>query len=169
VLQASHLVALLPPYHRNFGKRLVKTPKLYFLDTGLLCWLLRIASPQDLQIHAARGAVFETWVVSETLKHRFNLGLPADLYFWRDNHGLEVDLLFEHAGALHPVECKSGTTYTDDWLAAARRWGAAAGASAQPGGDPHPAKPTLVYGGELSLEREDHRVLTWRDVGLPAA
>jgi uncharacterized protein len=130
VLQASHLVALLPPYFRNFGKRLVKTPKLYFLDTGLLCWLLRIASSDDLQVHAARGAVFETWVVSETLKHRYNRGLPADLYYWRDNHGLEVDLVFEHAGRLHSVECRSGLTYAPDALSAARRWRQVAGAAA---------------------------------------
>lgn len=96
------------PYYRNFGKRLVKTPKLHFLDTGLLCHLLRITEPGDLRTHAMRGAVFETWVVSETLKHRFNQGLPADLYYWRDNHGLEVDLVFEHAGQLHSVEGKSG-------------------------------------------------------------
>ena len=160
VLQASHLLTLLPPYHRNFGKRLVKTPKLYFLDTGLLCWLLRIGSPEDLQIHPARGAVFETWVVSETLKHRCHLGLPADLHFWRDNHGLEVDLVFEHAGRLYSVECKSGATYASDWMDAARRWRAAAGAEA--------AGTTLVYGGEDRFEREDHRVIGWRTVGLNA-
>jgi predicted AAA+ superfamily ATPase len=157
VLLASHLVTLLPPYHRNFGKRLVKTPKLYFLDTGLLCWLLRIASPTQLQVHAARGAVFETWVVSETLKYRYNQGLPADLYFWRDNHGLEVDLVFEHAGLLHSVECKSGSTYASEWLQPVRRWRQAAGAGTAP--------PLLVYGGEASAQREDHAVLSWRRLG----
>jgi len=157
VLQASHLVALLPPYHRNFGKRLVKAPKLYFLDTGLLCHLLRIGTPADLQVHAARGAVFETWVVSEAMKHRFNRGLAADLYFWRDNHGLEVDLVFEHAQRVHAVECKSGTTYAPDWLAPVRRWRHAAGASAAP--------PVLVYGGDASHARDDHFVQSWRDVG----
>ena len=160
VLQASHLVSLLPPYHRNFGKRLVKSPKLHFLDTGLLCHLLRISSPDDLHTHAMRGLVFETWVVSETLKHRFNLGLQADLYFWRDNHGLEVDLMFEHASRLYAVECKSGTTYSGDWLTPARRWRQAAGALA--------ADPILVYGGEQSHARDDHQVLSWRQVGLPA-
>ncbi len=160
VLQASGLVTLLPPYHRNFGKRLVKTPKLYFLDTGLLCWLLRIASPDDLAVHAARGAVFETWVVSETLKHRHNQGLAPDLYFWRDNHGLEVDLLFENAGRLHSVECKSGMTYASDWIGPARRWREAAGADAAP--------PVLVYGGDTSYARADHSVLSWRDLGQGA-
>ncbi len=135
----------------------MKTPKLYFLDTGLLCWLLRIASPDDLAVHAARGAVFETWVVSETLKHRHNQGLAPDLHFWRDNHGLEVDLLFEHAGRLHSVECKSGMTYASDWIAPARRWRQAAGADAAP--------PVLVYGGDTSYARADHSVLSWRDLG----
>lgn len=160
VLQASHLLTLLPPHHRNFGKRLVKTPKLYFLDTGLLCWLLRIGSAEDLLIHPARGAVFETWVVAEALKHRFNLGLPADLYFWRDNHGLEVDLVFESAGRLHSVECKSGATYAADWMDAARRWRAAAGAQA--------AGTTLVYGGDESFDHHDHRLMSWRAMGLAA-
>jgi predicted AAA+ superfamily ATPase len=160
VLQASHLVTLLPPYHRNFGKRLVKAPKLYFLDSGLLCHLLRIASPDDLTHHAQRGAVFETWVVSETLKHRFNRGLAADLYFWRDNHGLEVDLLFEAAGQLHAVECKSGQTYAADWLGPARRWRAAAGAGT--------AAPVVVYGGSASHPQQDHHLLSWQHLGLAA-
>jgi predicted AAA+ superfamily ATPase len=161
VLQASHLVTLLPPYHRNFGKRLVKTPKLYFLDSGLLCHLLRIATPQDLQVHAARGAVFETWVVAETLKHRLNQGLGPDLHFWRDNHGLEVDLVVEHRGRLHAVEIKSGTTYAGDWMGPARRWRQAVGAEA--------VDPVLVWGGETSHARADHTVLSWRDLGRPAA
>ena len=158
VLQASHLVTLLAPYHRNFGKRLVKTPKLYFLESGLLCYLLRIASADDLHAHALRGAVFETWVVSETLKHRHNLGLPPDLYFWRDNHGLEIDLVFEQGSRLHAVECKSGTTYSPSWLEPARRWRALAGAAA--------ADPLLVYGGDEGHRGADYEVLGWRKVGL---
>src|SRR5690606_3372216 len=87
--------------------------------------------------------------------------LPADLYFWRDNHGLEVDLVFEHQGRLHSVECKSGTTYASDALAAARRWRQAAGETAAP--------PVLLYGGDTSFVQADHRVLSWRDLGLPVA
>ena len=158
VLQASHLVALLAPHHRNFGKRLVKTPKLYFLDSGLLCYLLRIASPDDLYAHAMRGAVFETWVVAEALKHRHNLGLPPDLYFWRDNHGLEIDLVFEQAGRLHGVECKSGTTYSPSWLQGARRWCALVGEEA--------ADPVLVYGGDDGHRGADYEAMSWRAVGL---
>ena len=86
VLEASYVVRLLQPFHQNLGKRLVKTPKLYFLDTGLLCHLLRIDSPLTLATHAMRGAIFESWVVGETIKHRWNRGLDAAIYFWRDNH-----------------------------------------------------------------------------------
>ncbi len=157
VLQASHLVALLAPHHRNFGKRLVKTPKLYFLDSGLLCHLLRIAGPDELYTHAMRGAVFETWVVGEAMKHRHNLGLPPDLRFWRDNHGLEIDLVFEHASRLHAVECKSSTTYSASWLDTARRWRALVGSEA--------ADPVLVYGGDAGHRGADYEVMSWRQVG----
>ncbi|KQP21494.1 ATP-binding protein [Pseudorhodoferax sp. Leaf267] len=155
VLEASYVVRLLQPFHQNLGKRLVKTPKLYFLDTGLLCHLLRIDSPQTLATHAMRGAIFECWVVSETLKYRFNRGLDADLYFWRDNHGTEIDLVFEHAGLLHAVEIKSGATFASDWTHAAARWRTYAGASAAPA--------TVVYGGHDSYVVGDVQVMSWRD------
>ncbi len=157
VLEASYVVTLLQPYHRNFGKRLVKMPKLYFLDTGLLCYLLRIESPQTLATHAMRGAIFESWVVSETLKHRCNLGLPADIYFWRDNHGTEVDLLFEHAGKLHAVEIKSGATFTTEWVRACQRWCQYAGPAA--------ASPVIVYGGRESFRVNDVQVMPWHRMG----
>ena len=158
VLQASHLVTLLAPYHRNFGKRLVKSPKLYFLDTGLLCYLLQIRAPQDLYAHPMRGAIFETWVVAETLKHRFNQALPADISFWRDHHGLEVDLVFEEAGRLHGVEIKSGATFVPDWLEPAQRWQRLAGAEA--------AAPLVVYGGDDNFVFKGRTVMSWRRVGM---
>ena len=157
VLQASYLVHLLQPYHRNFGKRLVKMPKLYFLDTGLLCHLLRIDSAQTLVTHALRGAIFESWVVAETLKHRWNQGLPADIYFWRDNHGTEIDLLFEYQGRLHAVEIKSGATFSPDWLQACQRWQRYAGSEA--------AAPVLVYGGRDSYMVNGVHVMAWHRLG----
>ncbi|MDD5333310.1 MAG: ATP-binding protein [Rhodoferax sp.] len=157
VLEASYVVYLLQPYHQNFGKRLVKMPKLYFLDTGLLCHLLRVDSSETLAIHALRGPIFESWVVSETLKHRWNQGLPADIYFWRDNHGTEVDLLFEHAGKLHAVEIKSGATFASDWVHACQRWQRYAGAAA--------ADPVLVYGGQDSYSVKNVQVRAWHTLG----
>ena len=158
VLEASYVVRLLQPFHQNLGKRLVKTPKLYFLDTGLLCHLLRIDSPLTLATHAMRGALFESWVVGETIKHRWNRGLDAAIYFWRDNHGTEVDLVFEHSGLLHAVEIKSGATFAGDWVHAGQRWKSYAGAAAAP--------ITVVYGGDSSHTVRDVHVMAWRDLGV---
>lgn len=159
VLESSYLVHRLPPYHRNFGKRLVKTPKLYFLDVGLACWLLGIASPDMLALHPLRGALFETWVVGEFVKARFNAGLPADLYFWRDNNGLESDLLFERGNRVQPVEIKSGQTVTPDYIRAGQKAGRIAGEEALP--------PWLIHGGAESYERSGVKVLPWRALADP--
>lgn len=154
VLEASYLVRLLPPYHRNFGKRLVKTPKLYFLDVGLAAWLLGIREPTAIAAHAMRGALFESFVVGEFIKQRFHAGQPAELYFWRDNVGHEIDLLFEVDGRLQAVEIKSGMTFSQDWPAAARRWTSYAGTEALP--------PWIIYGGERGFDVEGCRVFSWR-------
>ena len=156
VLEASYLVKRLPPYHRNFGKRLVKTPKLYFLDVGLMAWLLGIRDAASLETHAARGALFETYVVSELIKHCYNTGVPADLYFWRDNVGHEVDVLYETPQGLQAIEIKSGSTFASDWPAAARKWQSFAGSEALP--------PMIVFGGTGGFEREGCRVVGWREL-----
>jgi hypothetical protein len=153
VLESSYLVHRLPPYHRNFGKRLVKTPKLYFLDVGLACWLLGLTSAEMLALHPLRGALFETWVVGEFVKARFNAGQPANLYFWRDNNGLESDLLFEAGNSLQPVEIKSGQTVTPDYIRAGQKAGRIAGEEA--------LMPWLIHGGADEYERSEVRVMPW--------
>jgi predicted AAA+ superfamily ATPase len=100
--------------------------------------------------------LFETWVVGEFVKGRFNLGLPADLYFWRDNNGLEADLVFEVGTRLQPVEIKSGQTVTRDYLRAGQASGRFAGDEALP--------PWLIYGGSESYERSGVRVISWKDL-----
>ena len=155
VLEASYLVVRLLPYHNNFGKRLVKTPKLYFLDVGLMAWLLGIRDERSIETHAARGALFETWVVSEALKRKYNAGQPADLHFWRDSAGHEVDLLEETPQGLRATEIKSGSTFALDWLAGVEKWQGIAGKAI--------ARPILIYGGDTSFEREQCDVLSWRD------
>ena len=154
VLEASDLVYLLPPYHRNFGKRVVKSPKLYFVDVGLACWLLGIRSAEVLNLHPLRGALFETWVVGEFLKARLNVGQPPDLYFWRDNNGLEADIVFEMAGRLQTVEIKSGQTVTPDYIRAGQKAARFADGEALP--------PWLIYAGKESYERSGVRVMGWR-------
>jgi predicted AAA+ superfamily ATPase len=156
VLEASDIVYLLPPYHRNFGKRLVKSPKLYFLDVGLACWLLGIRSAEVLALHPLRGALFETLVVGEFLKNRFNGGNPTDLYFWRDNNGLEADLVFEVANRLQTVEIKSGHTVTTDYIRAGQKSARFAGDEAE--------MPWLIHGGDEHYERSGVKVLDWRSL-----
>lgn len=158
VLESSYLVCLLPPYHVNFGKRLVKTPKLYFLDVGLMAWLLGIRDATSLASHAARGALFETWVVSELMKWRFNAGRPAELYFWRDNLGHEVDLVLETAQGLQGIEIKSGSTFASDWPLAIQKWAGLAG--------PQANMPMVVYGGSGQYLRQGCWVVGWREFSL---
>lgn len=130
VLEASYVVFLLQPHHRNLGKRLVKTPKLYFVDTGLAASLLGLQTATQLALHPLRGALFETLIVAEFLKSRYNAGFPSKLYFWRDNVGLEIDLLLETPEGLLPVEIKSTATVRDELFAGLRKWLAIAGTEA---------------------------------------
>ena len=157
VLEASYIVTLLQPHHRNFGKRLVKAPKLYFCDVGLAAWLLGIRDVSTLDTHSARGALFETYVVSELTKQRLNSGKPRDLYFWRDSAGNEVDVLIESAQGLQAIEIKSGSTFASDWPDGLKKWQKFAGDES--------LQPTLVYGGTQSYAREGVQVWGWQDVG----
>lgn len=111
VLQASYLITLLPPYFENISKRLVKTPKLYFNDTGLAAYLLDIETPKQLERDKMRGALFENMVVMECLKYRLNQGKEANVYFYRDSNGNEVDVLIKEHGELIALEIKSAMTY----------------------------------------------------------
>ncbi len=152
ILETSFLILLLRPHHRNLNKRLVKSPKLYFLDTGLLCYLLRIREPGDLLIHAARGAVFESFVVSELHKRLLNAGLPSDLYFWRDFTGHEVDVIYDHGSEPTAIEIKSGMTIARDFFANLAYW-------RNLHNQPPPA--ALIYGGDRTFRQHDTNVCAW--------
>jgi len=156
VLEAGYVVFLLQPHHQNFGKRLVKTPKLYFHDTGLAAHLLGIHDEELMAIHSARGALFENLVISELLKRRYNQGLTANLYFWRNNTGEEVDVVVEHGDKLLPIEIKSGQTYNSDFLTGLNKWARYAGDVALPS--------QLVYGGDMSMTRNAVAVHGWREM-----
>jgi predicted AAA+ superfamily ATPase len=153
VLEAGFLVKLLRPHHRNFNKRLIKSPKLYFLDTGLLCYLLRIRSPEELRTHAQRGPVFESLVLSELMKNFLNRGLDADLFFWRDSSGQDIDFLIDRGRELVPIEAKSATTLSEEALAGLGRWQNLAGQSGGPA--------ALIYGGEECVKRSAAMVYSW--------
>jgi predicted AAA+ superfamily ATPase len=111
VLQASYIITLLPPYYENISKRLVKSPKIYFCDPGIACYLLDIESPRQLERDKMRGAIFENFIVMEVIKHRYNQGLSNGVYFYRDSNQNEVDLLLKQEGEITALEIKSSMTY----------------------------------------------------------
>ncbi len=153
VLEASYIIHRLPPHHQNFNKRLVKTPKLYFYDSGLAAWLLGIENPRQLATHPLRGALFETWVVSDYLKQRLNTGRSSNLSFWRDRSGHEVDLLIEQGGQLQAVEIKSGATPNADALRGLQNWRELVGEQTGP--------TRLVYGGSEAQTRSGVELAPW--------
>ncbi len=157
ILEATFIVFRLQPYFANIGKRLVKTPKLHFYDSGLVCWLLGIRAPEQLRLHPLRGAIFESWVVSEILKHRFNRGEHAGLYFYRDRHGLEADLVVEDGQKLTVVEAKASQTATTDVVNAGRQVTEVLADAAR-------AKRIVVFGGDAGQKRSDSEVLSWNEL-----
>ena len=153
VLEASYIIHRLSPHHQNFNKRLVKTPKLYFHDTGLAAWLLGIESATQVSSHPLRGALFETWVVADYLKKRLNTARPSNLSFWRDRSGHEVDLLVEQDGQLQAIEIKSGATPGKDASRGLDQWRELAAAQA--------GQSILVYGGDEEQARTHFKLLPW--------
>lgn len=153
VLETGFITTLLRPHYQNFNKRLVKSPKLYFLDTGLLCYLLRIRSPEDLLLNASRGAIFENYVVAELLKRRLHAGQEPDLYFWRDSAGHELDIIIDLGNRLIPVEAKSGHTIAKDFFKGLNFWKILSN---------NPSVPAaLIYAGNRSFHQKNTAVYSW--------
>jgi predicted AAA+ superfamily ATPase len=151
ILQASYVVDLLKPHFENFSRRLIKSPKLYFTDTGVLCRLLGIRSPKDLRNHPLRGAIFETLIVSEMRKLYLHHGQRPPLYFWRDSNGREVDIVVDVGQRRIPVEIKSSQTGARDFLKSLDRYLALSGDSCG----------VLVNGGQDAYRRREHWILPW--------
>jgi hypothetical protein len=145
------------PYFNNLGKRLVKTPKLYFYDSGLATYLLGIKTPEQLSVHPHRGAIFETFVASEIMKSAYNSGETPSLYFWRDRSGNEIDFLVDRGSDLLPIEAKSGKTVASDWFDGLKNWHAFAAGRAKQG--------ILLYGGDETYTRDAITVTSWRKAG----
>jgi predicted AAA+ superfamily ATPase len=153
ILESSFIVHLLPPYHRNFNKTVVKRPKLYLSDTGLLCHLLGIREPEHLTAHPLRGAVFETMVVNELVKTRMQQGLSSDLTYWREKTGHEIDIVMERKGMTLPVEIKSGQTIGGEFFKNLKYWARITGL-----GDSF-----VLYAGAAEQRRSDGCiVMPWR-------
>ena len=155
ILEASFIVFRLPPFHTNLGKRLVKMPKLHFYDTGLVCWLIGIRTPEQLRSHPLRGPIFETWVVSEIAKHRMNLGETRGMFSYRSRDGAEVDLLIEHPSRLTLIEAKSSQTPSSSLFDGARRVRRHLSSSSIP------CDVVVAYGGEEEQARTAGRLMPW--------
>lgn len=153
ILEASFIVFLLPPYYRNFDKRIIKSPKLYFYDTGLACSLLNITEATQLEAHFSKGALFENLMVLELFKHRLHQGLEPNFYFWHDSNQREIDLIFEENGLMKAIEIKAGKTIPKDFTKHLYAFKQLAGDV-----DLH-----LLYGGETKQLRSDLSVWPWRE------
>jgi hypothetical protein len=155
LLQTSFIAFPLPPYFRNFNKQLIKSPKLYFYDTGLACYLLGIRTAEELENHYAKGALFENFVIVEMLKAFYNQGSRQHLYFWRDRTGHEVDLLIDAGGQLFPIEIKSSQTISANFFKNLNFFNRISGS------DPSCAR--VVYGGDQSQIRANGTVENWQN------
>lgn len=155
ILESSFVVFLLKPHHKSFDKRLVKMPKLYFIDTGIACSLLGIEDVRQLELHPSRGSLFESFIITEIMKHELNRGRRPRLFFWRDKVGHEIDCLVEAGQRMFPIEIKSGKTIVDDYFRDIRYWNQL---SKNPSRD-----ASVVYGGSQTQTRSDAMVLGWQD------
>lgn len=153
ILEASYLARLVQPFHRSYNKRIVKTPKLYFLDTGLAARLLGIKTDEQLATHPLRGALFETYVYGELLKRRLSAQVSWEIYFWRDHGGTEVDFILEDGDRLTAVEAKSGATFHPDHARGLAKFAAAAGTDLK--------RSVVVYGGAEALGFKGVSVVPW--------
>ncbi len=157
ILEQSYIVFLLQPHFNNFGKRLIKSPKLYFYDTGLACSLLGINTDQDLQNHYIYGNLFESFIISDLFKKYYNKGLRPAIYFWRDSAGHEVDCILENGLKLSRIEIKSTSTINSSVFSGLDYWNSIAK------GDDN---SYLVYSGDDSYKRGKANVVSWRDLSL---
>lgn len=154
VLEASYILFLLPPYHDNFNKRLTKSPKMYFFDTGLVCYLLGISDSGQLDTHHYYGHIFENYLIAELYKKRTNLGKRPAFWFWRDHKGNEIDLLIEEDGQTKAVEIKSSQTFNPRLLAGLITWQKMSGYT--------PARQYLVYAGQQNMALAVGQLLPWQ-------
>ncbi len=156
VLEASYIIFSLYPYYQNFGKRLIKSPKIYFVDTGLACSLLNIKSEQDLDNHYLRGGLIESFIISDLRKQRFNLEQQPNIYFWRDHTGNEIDCILDQTYPV-PVEIKAGKTVATDFFKAFDQW------------QELTQLPTkehyVIYGGIENQNWPQATVLGWKSAG----
>jgi predicted AAA+ superfamily ATPase len=156
LMEASYIIFMLHPHYKNFSKRLIKSPKLYFYDTGLASYLLEIETAKQLSTHYLRGGLFESFIVTELMKGLFNKGLMPHFYFWRDKVGHEVDCIIERAGMMFPIEIKAGKTITQDYFAGLNYWNELT--------ESQSSNSFVVYAGSENQTRTQGNVVGWQSV-----
>lgn len=155
ILEASYIAYRLPPYFGNAGKRLIKSPKIYFYDTGVLCALLNISSENELTTHYNIGSIFENMIISEFMKELAETGASAKLYFYRDNHGNEMDLVVDTGTELLPIEIKSSSTFTKNFFSNFNYWQRNVKKD---------ASGYVVYGGTTTQDIKEHKLVSWKNL-----
>jgi len=156
ILEASYVIFILRPHHKNFSKRLIKNPKLYFYDTGIACSVLGIESEKDLDNHYLRGNLFENYIISDVLKQYYNNAKIPKAYFWRDSHGHEIDCVLEKADKLYPIEIKSGMTITSGFFVGLNYWQKLTKTE----------KGALVYTGNENFSLKNIAITSWKDFDI---
>ena len=156
ILESSYVIYLLKPYHKNFNKRLVKSPKLYFYDTGLVSSLLGMTSLEQLSTHYLRGEIFENMVINEYVKQQFSKGKEPSFYFWRDSNQNEVDLLIENGESLDAIEIKSSATLNTKFFNSLKRFQSISNISTD--------KLSVVYGGDIDFQTDNGKFISWKNM-----
>jgi hypothetical protein len=156
ILEASYIVFLLAPYYKNWGKRLTKRSKLYFYDNGIVSYLLGIKQLKEVDVHFARGALFENLIISELYKEKFNNYYAANFWFWRDNNAVEVDLLIDKGTSLLPIEIKVSQTFNISFLRNINLFKSYVNNSN--------IYPYIVYAGKEEFSLNGSEVIKWNDL-----
>lgn len=156
ILEATYIIFLLQPHYENFSKRLIKSPKLYFYDTGLACALLDIKSENDFNDHYLRGNIIECLIISEIYKHYYNSAERANqIYFWRNHSGNEIDCVIQKGSSLVPIEIKAGKTINSDFFKGLAYWAEVSQA---------PPSGYVIYGGSKNQQRKEGTILSWQNL-----
>lgn len=155
LLETSYIIKLSNPYYKNYGKRFIKSPKLYFLDTGLLCYLLGIRNKGHVEIHPLKGPIFETFAFSELLKTLYNKGLDENIYFLRDTKGYEIDFILDFGVKLKSIEVKLSQTIVKDFFKNLNLLSKLSGTDIE---------KYLIYGGSEKKRYEDTDIMPWRKI-----
>ncbi|MEO8820438.1 MAG: ATP-binding protein [Ginsengibacter sp.] len=155
ILESSFVIFLLQPHHKNYSKRIVKTPKLYFYDTGLACSLLGIKDQADINLHWAKGALFENMIIADIMKNYLNKAQVPALFFWRDSTGNELDCLIEEVLRLKCLEIKSSTTLNSDFFKGLNYYKDLSNSDEK--------DLYLIYGGDKNVRRKEATVLSWKN------